>query len=261
MAQQTALRMSDSQKGETTVVLVHGYMENLDIWDDLAGQLARQFRVVTLDLPGQGISQVKGAVHTMEFLADVLADVLTHQGIERCFVVGHSMGGYVAEAFAVRYPERLQGIVLFHSTPNADTPEKRANRLREIELIKADKMELIATMFAPQGFAEQNRRRMKEFIGEFEEMIILSDRAGVIAILHGLMERADQNEMMRQLRAPQLFIFGRHDDFIPVDVAQALIVAHPQAAVAWLENSGHMGFLEEPARSLEILTEFFTANS
>ena len=134
MAAGTALRISDTLKGGTTVVLLHGYLESLEIWGDFMKELAMHYRILAIDIPGMGISQVRGEVHTMEFLADVLKGVLDKQGVERCFVVGHSMGGYVAEAFAAKYASMLQGLVLFHSTPNPDTEEKRENRRREIDL-------------------------------------------------------------------------------------------------------------------------------
>ncbi len=253
----TALRISDSGGTGTPVVLLHGYLETLDVWEDFSTFFTPRYRVVAIDIPGHGISQVMGEVHTMEFVADVLAGVLDKQGIDRCFVVGHSMGGYVAEAFAARYPERLLGLVLFHSTADPDTEAKKEDRRREIELIRAGKKETIAALFAPKGFSKENRRRMREQIQRQEELICLSDDEGIIALLQGLIARADQNEMLRKLPVPELFIFGREDEFIPAEAGEQIAEAHPQAQVAWLEHSGHMGFLEEPERSAEILLDFF----
>ena len=189
MAAGTALRISDTLKGGTTVVLLHGYLESLEIWGDFMKELAMHYRVLAIDIPGMGISQVRGEVHTMEFLADVLKGVLDKQGVERCFVVGHSMGGYVAEAFAAKYASMLQGLVLFHSTPNPDTEEKRENRRREIELVRADKKELIAELFAPKGFAPENRKRLRAVIEQLSELISMSDSDGVVAVLNGLIQR------------------------------------------------------------------------
>lgn len=106
--------------------------------------LYKRVRVVTLDLPGHGISEVRGECHSMEYLADVVRDALQALGIARCTLVGHSMGGYVALAFCERHPEMLDGLVLFSSTPNADTEEKRENRRREIALVRAGKKEQLA---------------------------------------------------------------------------------------------------------------------
>ena len=261
MAAGTALRINDSQRHAPTVVLLHGYMESLDIWEPLAELLRPTFRILTLDLPGHGISQVKAAVHTMEFLADVLHDVLRRQQIERCFVVGHSMGGYVAEAFAQRYIEQLQGIVLLHATPNADTEEKRADRLREMALVQQGKKELIAQLFVPNSFAPSNRDRMHEQIEQMQAQIALTDDEGIVALLGGLIARCDQNDMMRQLNLPELFIFGREDPLIPPEKALLLAEAHPQAEIAWLEHSGHMGHLEEPEQTAQIIQSFVLSHT
>lgn len=256
MAAGTALRVLDTEKGDTTVVLLHGYLEMIEVWEELAGALQTNYRVVAIDLPGMGASQVQGEVHTMEFMAEVLTGVLDKLQIERCFLVGHSMGGYVAEAFAAAHPERVQGLILLHSTPNADTEQKKENRRREIALVKADKKELITQMFASKGFAPANRERLKARIEQLSELMAMNDSEGIVAVLNGLIQRVDQHEMMRKLKVPQLFIFGREDEFIPVEAAEQIIAAQPQAQIAWLEHSGHMGFYEEPGRVLEILEQF-----
>lgn len=256
LASDTALRINDTRKGETVIVLLHGYLETLDIWDGFTGLLAGRYRIISLDLPGHGISEVKSEIHTMDFLADVVKGVLDGREIEKCFMVGHSMGGYVAEAFAAKYPEALLGLILLHSTPNADTEEKKEDRRREIELIRSNKKELLATMFAPKGFAEQNRRRLREEIEGFEELITINDDLGIVSILNGMIERPDRNETLKALRVPQLFIFGRHDAFIPREAAEKIIEGHPQARVAWLENSGHMGFMEEPEVTAAVISSF-----
>jgi pimeloyl-ACP methyl ester carboxylesterase len=71
-----------------------------------------------------------------------------------------------------------------------------------------------------------------------------------------MMERKDQNEMLRKSTVKQLFILGKMDGYIPLDVAEGIVTAHPQAKVAWLEQSGHMGFIEEPEACAEALLEF-----
>ena len=93
MAGSTALHIADSGKGEKCVVLLHGYLESMYVWEDFLPLLTPHFRVITVDIPGHGISEVKGEVHTMEMVADVLRDMLDEMGIERVTMVGHSLGG------------------------------------------------------------------------------------------------------------------------------------------------------------------------
>lgn len=246
MASDTALHVCDSEQGERCIVLLHGYLESLLVWEEFVPLLYKQVRVVTLDLPGHGISEVKGEVHTMEYLADTVKAALDALKIERCTLVGHSMGGYVALAFCERYPERLERLVLLSSTPNADTPEKAENRRREIALVKAGKKEQLARVAPAAGFAEQNRLRLKDAIEDLVEQVFLTEEEGIVALLNGMIARPDRNQMLRQSPVPQLFIFGKKDGYIPLEVAEQLAASHPQAQVLWLENSGHMGFVEEP---------------
>ena len=256
MAGPTALHVCDSEQGGRCVVLLHGYLESLLVWEEFVPLLYKHLRVVTLDLPGHGISEVKGETHSMEFLADTVADGLRALGIERCTIVGHSMGGYAALALLERHPEMLDGIVLLSSTPNADTPEKAENRRREIALVRAGKKDALARVAPEAGFAPQNRRRMKDAIEDLTEQVAITEEEGIIALLNGMIARKDRNDLLRNSPVPQLFIFGRHDGYIPAETAEALAAAHPQAQAAWLENAGHMGFLEEPEATAQTLLQF-----
>lgn len=256
MAGSTALHIADSGVGEKCVVLLHGYLESMYVWDDFAPLLTPSVRVITVDIPGHGISEVKGEVHTMEMVADVLHQMLKSLEIERVTMVGHSMGGYVALAFCARYPEQLDGLVLLSSTPNPDTEAKRENRRREIALVRAGKKDALARVAPEAGFAEQNRRRLRSYIDDLTECVHITEDDGIVALLGGMMERVDQNEMLRKSAVPQLFILGKKDGYIPVEVAEEIVANHPQAQVAWLEESSHMGFIEEPEACAEALLKF-----
>ena len=219
MAGTTALHICDSQAGEKCVVLLHGYLESSLVWEDFVPYLYKEVRVVTLDLPGHGISVVTGEVHTMDFLADTVADALTALGIGRCTLVGHSMGGYVA-------------------------------------LVKAGKKEMLARVAPAAGFAEENRARMQDHIEDLTEQVFLTEDEGIVALLGGMIARKDQNAMLRSSKVPQLFILGRKDGYIPPEAAEKMVAEHPQAKVVWLENSGHMGFLEEPDATARAILDF-----
>ena len=137
MAGNTPMHVADSERGERCVVLLHGYLESMVIWEEFIPLLYKELRVVTLDLPGHGISLINGEVHTMEYLADCVAKTMEALHIERYSVVGHSMGGYVALAMLDNYSDRLDSITLLSSFATADSEEKCDRRRREIELVKA----------------------------------------------------------------------------------------------------------------------------
>lgn len=259
MADGCAVRISDTHKGDSAIVLLHGYLESLDIWEDFTQLLAPKVRVFSIDLPGHGVSEVKGEIHTMAFLADTVFAAMRSAGIGKAVIAGHSMGGYVALELLRRHPDAVEGLILFHSTPNADSEKKREDRLREIALIEGGKKELIAKSFPHVGFAQQNRRRLSSSIKELEEQIIMTEDEGITAILQGIRERDDLNDLLHSNSVPQLIILGRHDEYITPDVAENLIAAQPQAQVLWLENSGHMGFIEEPEACAERILDFIGA--
>lgn len=256
MAGSTPMHVADTERGERCVVLLHGYLESMLVWDEFVPLLRDSVRVVTLDLPGHGVSVVEGEVHTMEFLADSVANTMEALGIEHYTVVGHSMGGYVALAMCDKYSARLDGIVLLSSTTMADSEEKCDRRRREIELVKAGKKNMMARLVPHAGFAPDNVKRLKDYIEDLAELIIITEDEGVVAILGGMIERKSRGEQLRTSGIPHLFIFGRHDYYIPQEQADEMIAADPEAKVVWLEHSGHMGFIEEPELCARAILDF-----
>lgn len=256
MAGDTALHICDSEEGSKVVVLLHGYLENMLVWEDFVPLLYKEARIITLDIPGHGISEVKGEIHSMDYLADTLAAALDKLNIERATIVGHSMGGYVALAFAERHANHLDGIVLLHSTPYADSEEKRKNRQREISLIKSGKKELLAHTAPEAGFAIENRNRFRTEIEDLQQTVYLTEDAGIVALLNGMIKRKAQSEMLHNLDKPILFILGRKDGYIVPEVAEKMVAEHPKAKVVWLDNSGHMGFIEEAKECATAILNF-----
>lgn len=256
MAGSSALHIADSGKGDRCVVLLHGYLESMYVWDDFVPLLTPSVRVITLDIPGHGISEVKGEVHTMDMMAATVRDMLDALGIERATLVGHSMGGYVSLAFCAAYPERLDGVVLLSSSPFPDDETKRENRRREIALVRAGKKDVLARVAPETGFAETNRIRLKKYIDDLVEQVHITEDEGIVALLGGMIGRPDRNEMLRASKVPQLFILGKHDNYIPLEAAENIVAANPQAQVVWLENSGHMGFIEEPQKTADAILDF-----
>jgi pimeloyl-ACP methyl ester carboxylesterase len=134
------------------VVLLHGYLESLKVWNGIIDELRDSFRIIAPDLPGQGHSTISKDVQTMDSMAEEIKFLLNHLEIEKCFMVGHSMGGYVTLAFLEKYPKMLTGISLFHSSPFADTDEKKENRNREIELLRNGKKNQLYNTHMPKVF-------------------------------------------------------------------------------------------------------------
>ena len=120
----TTIRYHISGKG-AAVVLLHGFLEDLTLWDTITPVLSKRNRVVAIDLLGHGKSDNLGYIHTMEEQAEMVKAVLKHLKLRKYTFIGHSMGGYISLAFTKIYPDSVKGICLMNSTAEADTKEKK----------------------------------------------------------------------------------------------------------------------------------------
>ena len=114
------MNFSDKGSGDV-IVLIHGYMETAEVWENFADKLSQHFRTVSVDLPGHGLSALSDEINTMDSMAEAVIATLDSLEISKALFVGHSMGGYVALAALKLFPERVSGITLFNSHPFADS--------------------------------------------------------------------------------------------------------------------------------------------
>ena len=122
-----------------TLVFLHGFLEDSTVWNALSKSLSDTYKILCIDLLGHGKTPTIAPIHTMEMMADEVKAVLDYENITQCTLVGHSMGGYVALAFAERFPKNVEGLVLLNSTPLPDSEEKKANRDRVLKVIEKEK--------------------------------------------------------------------------------------------------------------------------
>ncbi len=246
---------SDTGEGEI-IVLLHGYLETSDIWSGIAGKLAKKFRIISVDLPGHGLSKVYSESHTMEFMAGAVKVLLENLNIKKVFLTGHSLGGYVALAFLELYPGMLNGYCLFHSHPFADKPENIEKREREIKIVRAAKKYLLYPENISQMYASVNLDKFREQLQRSKDIASTIRDEGIIAVLNGMMNRPSRLKFMEEGKVPCLWILGKMDNYISSEEVQAKVRLPANAKVVILENSGHIGFIEEEDLAVKILTDF-----
>ncbi len=242
------------------IVLLHGYLESLEVWTELAKELAKQFEVLCIDLLGQGRSEIAEPVSSMELQADMVAHVMQEQNFDKAIVIAHSMGGYSLLAFLEKYPEMLTAFSLFHSHPFADTEVTKENRTREIELIKAGKKDLLISTSIPNMFAEKNRIKYSKEITEIADTAVEFSNEGIIAALSGMRIRPDRNELLSKTEIPFLYIWGKEDKFVPKEIFDRIKMPK-NTELLILENSGHLGFVEEKEKALNKIVEWIELNN
>ena len=254
------IHYSDLGSG-TVIVLIHGYLETSEVWSSFARKLAGKFRVISVDLPGHGRSDIFGGIHTMEFMATAIRDLCENLGLKKIFLAGHSMGGYVTLAFADIFPEMLSGYCLFHSHPFADSPEVIKKRKFEIRLVKAGKKEMFFTDSLSKMWGTPNLEKFRDALKRSKKISSSIPGEAIISVLNGMMERPSRLSTMERGRVPCLWILGAMDNYINCGQIQTKIRLPGNAEVCILKNSGHMGFIEEEEVSLEVLKVFVEKSS
>lgn len=248
------IRYTDQGNGKC-VVLLHGFTESSGMWIKFIRKFTTKFRVIAIDLPGFGKSDCLAEVHSMELMADVVHKILHHCNVNRCILVGHSMGGYVALMVLKKYPGLVKGITLFHSSPFADTPEGKENRDRMVALIKQGKMNYLSRFIKslfPEEVQEKFSGKIQQLIGEAQE---ISTKALVAAMI-GMKEREDSSSLLAQATIPVLLIHGMKDSRIPVERISEMISLAPHTETLVLRDVGHMGFLEAPKETFQVIWHF-----
>ncbi|MCU0376972.1 MAG: alpha/beta hydrolase [Bacteroidales bacterium] len=238
------------------IVLLHGYLESKEVWKDLTAILCKGYRIIAIDLPGHGDSAILAGTHTMELMAGAVYAVIEKEKCGKVILAGHSLGGYVALAFAELYPERLAGYILFHSHPHSDSPEAIDKRKREIAIVEAGRKNLMYPSNVSMMFAEKNLSRMPGALANMELIASRCPDEGIISVLRGMMARPSRVHVIEEGRIPLLWILGRHDLYFTPEKATGNVRLPGNCKVVIMEDSGHLGFVEEPDHSAAIITEF-----
>lgn len=227
-----------------TVVLLHGFLQSLDIWSSYTLSYMRSMRVITIDLPGHGYSDCYGDVHTMDFMARAVKAVLDSAGVSQCVMIGHSLGGFVALAFAEAYPHNLRGLGLLHSHAFADTAEQAAERQRICEQVRVNRASYIVGAIPPL-FDPEKRRELQQEIKDLQDQCLETKAESIIAAQQGMLRRHAKIHVLQSIEVPVLFVFGKNDTYLPIEVAVSQAIEPRHSEIMILEGVGHMAHWED----------------
>ncbi len=237
------------------LVLVHGFLESLNMWDDMVKLLKNKFTIVRLDLPGHGRSDLVADITTMELGAKIIADLADTLMIESVVVVGHSMGGYIALSFANLYSHRTKGVLLFHSHAAADSAEGKINRGRAIKVVEENHKSFIST-FIPDLFTSANREKFREKIELMQSESREMSKESIIAALAGMRQRPGHEKFLRSAEVPVGFIIGQKDSRAPIADLMEQVKMPSKSYILMLRDAAHMGFIEEFDTTSKFLEAF-----
>jgi pimeloyl-ACP methyl ester carboxylesterase len=248
----TKIAYTDQGKG-TAVVLLHGFLENQSMWKAFIPELSKKHRIITIDLLGHGATACLGYVHTMEDQADMVHHVLHELKIKKAVLIGHSMGGYVALAFAELYPDNVKGIVLVNSTSRADSDERKTNRDRAIVAVKQNYSAFIRMSIA-NLFSEDNRERLEDTIEEVKLEALKTPLQGIVAALEGMKIRKDREVILHFAPYPIQLILGKKDPVLNYD--ETIDQIEGTNVKLHTFPDGHMSHIENEAELLVVLSGF-----
>jgi 3-oxoadipate enol-lactonase len=231
----------------TPLVLLHGYPLDHHLWDEAVPLLKGAFDLIIPDLRGFGESTTIDTPYTMDDLASDIAGLLDQLGIQKAAIAGHSMGGYVALAFARLYPERMNALALVSSQVLADLPEGKERRYKTAAEVSekgiGGVVEVMTSKFTSnanwQAFARKTMERQQP--------------AAYIGALKAMAERADSTPLLATIKYPVVVIHGDADLLIPVERAREVKAALPQTRLVEISGAGHMPMCEAPDETAKAL--------
>ena len=232
------------------MLLLHGYPLDGSIWSEVVPLLVDRFELIIPDLRGFGESTTVNTPYTMETFASDVLGLLDHLGFEKTALVGHSMGGYIALAFAKNYPDRLSSLGLVSSQALADAPERKQGRYDMAAQVSEKGVGVVVEAMTSKFTSDPRVQAVAQSVMEQQKP------DGIIGALKAMAERDDLSARLSDFKFPLGLVHGDQDALIPVDRAREIKAAVPRAHLAELKGVGHLPMLEaveETAKALRNL--------
>jgi pimeloyl-ACP methyl ester carboxylesterase len=248
----TKISFTDEGKG-TAVVFLHGFLENKTMWNAFIPELIKKNRIITIDLLGHGETECLGYVHSMEDQADMVHAVLHELKIRKVVLIGHSLGGYVALAFAELYPDYMKGLFLLNSTSRADSDERKTNRERAIKAVKQNYTNFVRLSIA-NLFSEDNREKLETEIERVKLEALKTPLQGIVASLEGMKIRKDREVILHFAPYPIQLVLGKKDGVLIYDETIDQIEGTKVELTTFPD--GHMSHIENEKELMKVFIDF-----
>lgn len=235
-----------------SLVLLHGFCEDNRVWSGIASGLERDYTVIMPDLPGFGRT-AGGEDNLEDWARRIDSEVVSRNCPEGAVFIGHSMGGYVALAYAELFPDKVKGLGLFHSTCSPDNDERKEGRLKNIRFVKEHGPVPFVKQLIPTLFAEGAD---KGLIERAMNIGLECSAEGIVLALEAMRIRPGRCGLLKKAGFPVLIIAGEKDTLIPAGSLSEIASYPDRCLFRLLKNSGHMGLLEETEESVNTIREF-----
>jgi pimeloyl-ACP methyl ester carboxylesterase len=238
------------------LVFIHGFPLSRGAWSRQVDAFQPKYRVIAPDLRGFGESGASSGPVIMSRYAEDIHALLLHLGTGPVILMGHSMGGYVAMAFAKAFPDLLRGLVLVGTKAGGDAPEVAAARRATAEKVRKEGIASVVESMAPKMLSAVNTDAgMAQSV---RDLMRPASQDGVIGALLGMAERPDAGAWIGKIRVPTLVVAGADDILILPSESQSLAKAIPDAHLTLIPRAGHLVAFEQPEAFNEALSAWLT---
>ena len=236
------------------LILIHALGLDGRMWSRQVEALAPRFEVLAYDVRGHGLSDKPAGPYTLEQMADDLHGLVAAWGIRRAYVAGISLGGMVAQTFALDYPELVESLILADTTSEYPPEARRAfeERAREVE---SRGIGPIVESTLERWFTPEYRQREVQTVDEIRAILRQADRAGYAAACRAV-ARVDLTSRLGKLTVPTLVVVGAEDPGTPPVVAERLRGAIPDARLAVIPGASHLSSVSHAADFNALILDF-----
>jgi len=196
------------------------------------------------------------AHETIEGYAEELYRQLQSMRVDSAVIIGHSMGGYTALAFAEAHPDRVRGLGLFSSTAFADDESKKEARQKAMAVLQQDGSAPFIRETMSKLFGETVRQEQPAIVDQFIATYSRLPAAALLAGVRAIASRPDRSHILRESRFPILVVAGQEDQIIPFEKSQQLFELSDRITSVVLHKAGHLGMVETPVEAAEAIRSF-----
>jgi pimeloyl-ACP methyl ester carboxylesterase len=241
--EEKAISYTSTGKGQP-LILIHAFPTGKNLWDPQVAELSKHFQVVTLDLWGFGQSApTQGQAVSMQDYADEVNQVLDKLHLKKAIIGGESMGGYVALAFAKKYPEKVEGLILSNTQAIADNDAGKEKREKTASDILKNGTQPVVASFILNALSTHASPQTKEFL---EKIVAAQSKEGMASALRGMGMREDTSSVLASTSVPVLIITSDNDNVITPEQSKQMHKLAKKSKLVVIKEAGHLSSLEKP---------------
>ncbi|MEX3924075.1 3-oxoadipate enol-lactonase [Paraburkholderia sp. BR10936] len=243
----------DDRSGGPALAFIHQLGGDLGVWDTLAGHFRHRHSVLRYDVRGHGASAVASEPFGFTELAADLDALFDATGIEHAHLVGMSMGGMIAQQFALDFPERVTTLTLC-DTASHTPPQARETWNERAATVRSEGLGALVDATMARWFTADFRHAHAPTVERICDVLLRTPSEGYAMACEALRD-FDVQKRLAQLRVPTLAVAGRHDSGTPVAMTQALARAIEGSHFVVLD-AAHLAPVEESHRFTALLETF-----